>query len=579
MHMSEKKWVDLSGLVNGTDSCGKAAKKTVEKKYNSAGSSDEDGNVAVEVSYKLSGYFELEAPFGQEGFSRFDVPDAGFSTEAGAPMIPREGLFIVIPPGTEFDGLNLHVVSQVSLPRGYNLIPAPPDVLEEEYLDFQQNPEIFSSDTLYPKIPVEYVETLEIMGIKCVHLYVYPFQYRPKRKQVNALTDIIITVNFRHTGLDSGYEPPKIRDSRFADELLGYEEEIDENAIDSEEIESKRRLLIITTTELLPELILYINVKKTIYDVSVALKEEILPLYPDKTELEAIHSYIMAEDKKSQISYLLLGGDVNYIPTRILDNGPNDTKIANDNYYCSSGDRANPYPLFSLGRFPASTPQEMKEMADVAVYYNLFFNNTRKTTIFATQKGHYYVNCTNEIASAMPDDFSIKTLYGGTHSKDELKAEIEKGIGFINYRGHGTNNGWCSKHGLVVKDVEELNVGRNTPHVLGIACSNSGIHEDNCFGSAWIKKAKAISFLGASAPSYTLVNNLFDKYLWEEILKKECTTIGDIFFKATRKLFLSTKHSSDKTKTNILEYLLLGDPTSDYMDETPYKYKIKGINK
>ena len=85
----------------------------------------------------------------------------------------------------------------------------------------------------------------------------------------------------------------------------------------------------------------------------------------------------------------------------------------------------------------------------------------------------------------------------------------------------------------------------------------------------WIKQLKAISFLGASAPSYTTVNHVFDKYLWEGIHQKKITKIGDIFVWATLELY---RNKPDRhTITNILEYLLLGDPSADYMDGKPDK--------
>lgn len=565
--MAEKKWIDLTGLDSGTDSSGKAATKTVEKFSASLDSADADSSQIVKITYKLQGVWDQNDPFGQGGFSLFDLPNAAFSTEPGSPMLVREGLFVAVPSGTVFEKLSIKIVSKTILDGKFDFLPTPIDVVETQDLQFNRNDNIFSSDDLYPKRPVEYIDSSEVMGVRCVNLHVYPFQYRPKSKQVTALTEIDIMVHFRHTGLDSDTGPPKkLRDPRYAEELLGYQDEMDQ--VDSK---SKKRMLIVTTDELASSLLIFRGVKQPIYDVNIVTKEEILSLYPDENEMKAIHKYVMDENDKNQISYLVLGGGIDVIPSpTVISEDPNVGSFPNDNYYSTNSNNPDTYPmpLFCLGRLPVSTAQEMKEVADVASYYNQFFNDKRNTAVFTTCNRYDYEQCSDGIVKIVKNDFAITKCYDGQCSKHELKAAIEKGTGFINYRGHGDTDCWASSNGLSVKDAETLDVGRNTPQVLSIACSNNRIHKKNCFGIAWIKNLKAVSFLGASAPSYTTVNHIFDKFLWEEINKKEFTTIGDIFLNATIRLYKNYKNERC-AMTNILEYILLGDPTSDYMECAP----------
>lgn len=559
--MEEKTWCDLTGA--NADTRGKSAEKVVIKngsqKKGTSGYSDD----SVYVSYNLKGFWHQKNPFGQKGYSVFEIPEAGLDRRVGYPMLAREGLFIEIPLNAVFETIDVKIVEHKTIPGEYNFLPVPDDMPENRKISFKPNKKIYSLDDPYPETSVEFVETVNVMNVPCVHLCVYPFQYNPKSKKIKALTTIDITVHFTH--IDSNEETRHIRDQRYKQDILGDTNEF------SDQVNSapRKRMLIITTGDLEESLNKYKGVKAITYDVSIILKEDILPLYPDKKEVDAIRSYIMEEDMKNPISYLILGGGIDKIPTHMIKLPVSRNKVACDNYYCSKD--GSPLPQFCVGRFPASTPQEMAKIADFAAVHNQFSNDTCKTTIFTSYNDpkRGYEQCLEDIAEKLEtisSEFAVTRRYDGKCNKDDLITSINKGAGFINYRGHGNYYKWQSKNGLSVKDVSTLNVGNNTPHVLSIACSTNGIHKKNCFGASWIKNLKAISFLGASAPSFTLVNHIFTKFLWEALQKPEITTIGDAFVWATIALYKNeSENTANQIHINILEYLLLGDPTSDYM--------------
>lgn len=589
--MPKKQWVNLSGTAADVALGGKVAKKRVKKPKARGRTSDatwQSDEGVTSITYTLAGYFNQENPFGQEGFSLFDVPDATYSKKVGAPMLVREGVYVLIPDGMVFEKIETKIVKEEILPGEYKMLPVPADVPGTDTLRFEKDETIFSSDDLYPENPVEYAGLINLDGASCVHLYVYPFQYRPKSKQATALNQIDIKIYFTKSRLDSVSDSSQGRPSRFLNEILGNEQDIAKHSrkADLTEGKLKKRMLIITTEDLVPSLRKYEQAKQNTYNVSIVTKEEILPLYPSESsesEVEAIHSYIKAEDDRDHISYLILGGGLDKIPSKMLNIRKDGIgSVANDNYYCSKGDLDDPAPLFSLGRFPVSTADEMDKVVDLAISYNQFFNDKRKTAVFATcQKYDYnrmggYRECTEAIVEGLQDDFTAIKCYDGECTQEELVSEIEKGAGFVNYRGHGTNTSWHAGNSFSIKDIEALNVGRNTPHVLNIACNNNKIQEGECLGSSWIKNLKAISSLGASCPSYTMTNHDFNKLLWEAINLKKFTAIGDIFFEATRALYRNGKSNpedpecimdDDCVRVNILAFLLLGDPVSDYMDD------------
>lgn len=119
------------------------------------------------------------------------------------------------------------------------------------------------------------------------------------------------------------------------------------------------------------------------------------------------------------------------------------------------------------------------------------------------------------------------------------------------------------RNGLDKSDIPELADGKKPSQILGICCWNNQLdYSAGCFGQIWLVDQKAISFLGASQPSYTDDNDEFDKYIWDSIINHGLTKAGTIFNWAVTRLHLN--NPSEEAIHNIYLYLLLGDPTADF---------------
>lgn len=144
---------------------------------------------------------------------------------------------------------------------------------------------------------------------------------------------------------------------------------------------------------------------------------------------------------------------------------------------------------------------------------------------------------------------------------------IDKGTGFINYRGRGNTGGWISDNGMQNCDVPALQNNDKLPHVFSIAHFTNKINYNppvyDCFGIIWMINQKATSFLGPSMNSYISVDDLFDRYLWDAIVNHKIERIGDIFYYAVTRL-CANQDDTPARNANIYMYLLLGDPTLNY---------------
>lgn len=557
--MAEKIWVSLT---DGED--GQPAQKTI--RYAGAGRSmDNEGMESAEISYKIGGIWQISGAYGQEGYTTYDLAEAGVTSEEGGPMLVREGLYIAVPPGKKFSRMEVVDVSETELEGTYDILPVPEPALETEELEFIKNEEIYGSDEIYPSVNAECTGREQVLGTECIHIFVYPMHYKPKSRKVSLTEEMKIKVWFEDDGLqkDCGENTSSgLVNNTFSSLMLGYSE------LYGTDNEEKPRMIIITTEELAYSMKIYEGVKNFRYNVETVLTKDIYEKYPDKDQDAAILAYLMDEYAKSKISYVIFGGDVDSIPTHKDSKG-----FASDSYYCTDGSTV--IPRFALSRFPARNKGELNSQTDIASYYDRHYDDTiRHTEVFTTYNRDDYEQCKEYIASQMAakPDFKINKCYDGKCAQSELIKAINGGAAFVNYRGHGSDTSWQSSNGLSVKDVPSLDVKTNTPIVLSIACNNNNLYVKECFGACWVRNQKSVAFLGASNPSYTTVNHYYDKYLWEAIYDKDISVIGDIYVWATLKLYQNNKGTT--TEVNIREYLLLGDATADYLeDDTTHNIK------
>jgi mannose-6-phosphate isomerase-like protein (cupin superfamily) len=560
------KWISLTDGNEGSPS-----QKTVSYQKLEDNSSDSVASVCGHISYKMSGVWQVTKTYNGEDYVFYDLQGAGTFTEAGVPMLVREGVFVTVPQGKKYSHIEVKNIETVVIDTEYEVLPVPKDVLETEEAKYIRNDAIYSGDGYYPMGYAEFEGQQQVMGVECAHIYVYPMHYCPKERKVSIVQQLEIDVWFEDA--DSSQSPTEktpespisIGRDAFESLFLGY------SKIYGVADGNKPRMIIITTQELANSMRIYEGVKTFLYDTELVIVDDIYHRYEEKKQDEAILAYLNEEYAKSKISYVILGGDVDQIPTHKDSKG-----FACDSYYCTDGKTV--VPRFALSRFPARNKAEMDSQTDIAAYYDRFYNDKiRNSAVFTTYNSSVYEQCKEEIVAKVPsgNTFKITKCYDGKCSKNDLVAAINGGTGFINYRGHGSNTCWSSSIGLSVKDVPKLSVGTNTPIVLSIACSNNDLYRNECFGASWIRNEKAVAFLGASAPSFTAVNNYFDKYLWEAICSEKLTIIGDIYVWATIKLYQN--NNSSNSNKNIREYLLLGDATADYTaDDTTHKQYNEG---
>jgi len=223
--------------------------------------------------------------------------------------------------------------------------------------------------------------------------------------------------------------------------------------------------------------------------------------------------YNSATEENPAPEYLVLAGDLNFIPAS------QGTTWLSDMYYAEFDGNGDYLPDMFTGRLPAKDTSQMKAIVNKILQYERFeFGDTidhyrsalaftgydlSNITIMNGQINYgsgYLANKNGIDAHIMlhNTDDSVRTV-----RYDSVLYLLNKGLGFINYTGHGDAYGWLHT-GISYSTVATLKNRSRYPVIVSNACQTANYFNPNCFGSTLVRqKGKgALAFIGCSNDSY-----------------------------------------------------------------------------
>ena len=310
-----------------------------------------------------------------------------------------------------------------------------------------------------------------------------------------------------------------------------------------------------------------------------------------KDSLSYIYNNSSAENPAP--TYLLLAGDLNYIPSS------EGTNYLTDMYYAEFDGEGDFIPDMFTGRLPAKDTIQMKGMVEKIIEYeNFLFGDTlthyrKAAAVTGLDEG--YVSHMNGQINYAAGYFNInphKTIsYIFNHENndsirnvryDSLKVLMNEGLGYINYTGHGSATSWMGT-GIDHNFPVNMTNGSRYPLVISNACLTGKYDDINCFGSSMVRTPGrgALAFIGCTNDSYwdedfywsvgagAVADNpsydhtglgFYDRlfHLNGELPSDWYTTTGQIMFAGNMAVSSSTSPRKQYYWEN---YILLGDPS------------------
>jgi hypothetical protein len=476
------------------------------------------GNQSLVINYSIS-ELNIESVVNSNGdFFKISIPGHNPSSDPGKPEMPVLSRMISVPENCTVDIKISDIVSEKIIPSSKNfkglLYPRQPGTTK----DFQKQRAGFVIDnTEYSKqgiiksdtVKVEYIG--KVRNKQLATIQISPVRYNPYTNELNVIKSMRVEVIFTasnnsaavslkgssllfNQSVDNGvlnYNP--------SDVVTGYSDQ-------------PVRMIIITDTAFKKNLAPFYTWKtQKGYKLTVLYKGATLAgntFTQLKDTLTKI--YNSSTDTNPAPEYLLIIGDVNRIPR--YEGASNYT----DMYYGEFDGNDDYIPEMYIGRLPVADTNELKAAIGKIIQYEKFqFADTNKfytrSLITAGNDPAYVTFMNGQVKYAVTNYLNSTNNIEGHHfyypqsynSEDSIKKLIKKGVGFINYTGHGDASGWIDP-AIRSSDIPLFQNKNMYPFVISNACRTAQYATPGSFGNTMIVSADkgAIGYIGCSNDSY-----------------------------------------------------------------------------
>jgi len=324
-----------------------------------------------------------------EGLSSFSDP--------GEPCLPVKGAYLLLPPDSQIIDVSIETSSMVAFFLDNLVLPASSPIPSSSFQTMrtpQMDPTIYSQDVVYPDEMCTHIGTYLLRGCQVAVFRLHPVQYNPKENTLYSYSEMKITVSVETTLNQSSSYRGIIRDKDLVDRTVDNSWMADHwYSFEQMTLEDPYDLLILTNDELsigfepLRDIHEQQGIRtriKTLTDISLA---------PSEITSESIRSFIRDEYLEHGIEYVLLGGDWDIIPARMLyvygkdeERWPMDAILPADFYYgCLDG------PFNSDMDAKWGEPNDGENDGDIDLFAEVFVG---RACVDSTREVGYFVNKT-----------------------------------------------------------------------------------------------------------------------------------------------------------------------------------------
>jgi hypothetical protein len=309
-------------------------------------------NVAGEKTSFIQVYYDFENPIVStlqiNGiiYDNIMIDNSYIAGNPGEPSIPSKGAFILIPPNSAVKDVKVEAYNKIKLGNNFNIQPLGevlPISKSSLINELKKDEDIYQKNDFYPGDLFSNIGVYSFRGYDILVLLLNPIQYNPVSGEIFYYENFKVTIEtihkdgnelFRGTRKDKVELFNKIDNPEIAD-MYVIDEKLKSASFDSYE------LLILTTDSLKSGF----EPLKTAHDAH-GLPTVIKTLTDvGSSDPEDIRNYIRDAYNNWGVNYVLIGGDHNIIPARILwvygldeETTPYETYMPSDLYYsCLDG--------------------------------------------------------------------------------------------------------------------------------------------------------------------------------------------------------------------------------------------------
>lgn len=543
------------------------------------------------IKFNVNGYFEndIRTPRGTEKVISFQ--NGVQITEKGMPDLAKLYTNIVIP-----DLYNTEIKIISSKYEEFNNVAVAPS---KGHFSRNINPEdvpftygdAYNEDAFWPGDLARLEDPFILRDFRGQTITIYPLQYNPATQTLRVYTDIEVEIaSTTETGVTEF-----MRKSDFVNIEKDFGMIYNRFFLNMSSTDKSYQLLegeegsmlIIAHDDFLEAMQPFVNWKRT-----TGRKTEIVGKSEVGTTATAIKAFVQQYyNDNPDFTHLLLVGDAPQIPPMTTSSGHSDNAYG----FLTGNDSYN--ELF-VGRFSSEAVAHVETQVERMIHYERDINETDTWLETAlglaknegTGNGHNggendYVHMNFIRDTLLNYTYTeVKQRYDGNvpgipnTNAGIISADINKGVGAINFCNHGSEYGW-SVANYGISHVNQLTNTNKLPFIWSVACVNGAFVNSFSFAESWMRATHDDQPAGAIGTMMSTINQPWQPPMTGQdemvALLTEQSTAGQQTLQRTfgglsgnGSMAMLPAHGASGKETHET-WVLFGDPTLKIRTATP----------
>jgi len=513
-----------------------------------------------------------------------NLPGIAVQVEPGLPKLPVFKKFIEVPVGYEINAeLNINSSKEYIgiVPVAAQKVPDRNQNLSGLVETPVFNEAVYHGNTIYPSKLVELGEVQYFGNKRVQELIVWPFQFDASKNTLTAFFNIEVTITYsQQKGKFNLSEPEMV--SSYSIEKIADDFVLAFNSGERSKNEKVAPgMLIITHDDFYESILPFAEWKNR-----QGIKTKVVKISElgQKREAQDIRSqitqYLKVDANNFKNDYLLLVGDISYIPAF---NGVYNA--LNDHGY-STLNEGDFLPDIITGRFSVNSKEECDIYVKKIINYE---RNIQPTDSFKWLKNAVVAASNDKLDDHHGKHIVSEFLKSGFKKVDDLRMSIQKFTGYnlinaindgrswVFYIGHGDETAWLTTGTFTKTTIDkELNYNGTTPAIISVACLNADLDYKygDCFGEHWMNAGVdkgAVAFMGATELTPFFYSDTLGKHAMIGYLEGKAETFGEAMVYGKMKMYEAFHDNSlsGQTLETMQHFLVLGDPSIMPYTEIP----------
>ena len=492
---------------------------------------------SIQVNVQVPGFYTASVTTPRGEAQVITMPKAVSTAHSGEPDMPMTGIPVLIGDKAR---MSIRVVdAQYRDFEGIEVAPSKgdfPRTINPEDVPYTYGT-CYSEDAFFPASNIGLYEPYIIRDFRGQNMVVYPFAYNPATKTLRVYYNMTVemykvddhgsnTIESRRSNvvkMDPDFK------SVYQRHFINYEASMNRYT----PLDEEGDLLIICYDNFISSMTDFVNWKKT-----RGVNTTIVGTSTAGSTYSAIKTYIQNQyNANNNITHVLLVGDVAQIPGYSYSGGGSSYSGLGDNAYGQIVG-SDYYNDVFIGRFSASTAARVTTQCNRVITYERDLT-TSASWLQVGQgiakkeggSGHNGEDDYQHMDVIRTDllNYGYSTVYqryanlsGYTATAAQISADINSGVGIINYCNHGAETMW----GVASYSVSHVNALTNEnklPFIWSVACLVGKYdYSSDCFAEAWMNATNNNNPTGAIGTLMSYISQPWIPPMWAQ---DECVDI------------------------------------------------------